>query len=203
MSVHLYKGDIPADLVVKGDLAVDTEAMGLNNSRDRLCVLQFSNGDGNAHLVHFEPGQYAAPNLKRLLADTSTTKIFHFARFDLAIIRAYLGVLVQPVYCTKIASKLARTYTDRHGYKDICRELLGIEVSKQQQSSDWGSATLSEDQLNYAASDVLHLHTLREKLNAMLQRENRHQLAHACFNFLPARAMLDLAGWQDIDIFEH
>ena len=177
--------------------------MGLNNQRDRLCVLQFSDGNGDAHLVHFAPNQYDAPNLKKLLTDQSYTKLFHFARFDVAIIRAYLGVLVQPVYCTKIASKLARTYTDRHGYKEICRELLSVDISKQQQSSDWGADELSEDQKNYAASDVMNLHALREKLNVMLEREGRMQYASAAFGFLPARAMLDLAGWQNMDIFSH
>ena len=177
--------------------------MGLNNQRDRLCVVQFSNGDGDAHLVHFQPGQYDAPNLKKLLADNSYTKLFHFARFDVAILRAYLGVLVQPVYCTKIASKLARTYTDRHGYKEICRELLGQDISKQQQSSDWGAEELTPEQQDYAASDVLHLHKLRDKLDAMLEREGRMELAKASFNFLPARAMLDLSGWNDVDIFAH
>lgn len=203
IAIHLYKGDIPADLKFSGDLAIDTEAMGLNNQRDRLCVVQISDGNGDAHLVHFEPGQYDAPNLKALLADTSYVKLFHFARFDVAIIRAYLDVLVQPVYCTKIASKIARTYTDRHGYKEICRELLGVDISKAQQSSDWGATTLTQDQQNYAAADVLHLHALREKLNAMLEREGRHELAYASFNFLPARAMLDLAGWGEVDIFSH
>ena len=203
MANFVYQNDIPADLNVTGDLAIDTEAMGLQNARDRLCVLQFSNGDGNAHLVHFQPGHYDAPNLKRLLADNSTTKLFHFARFDVAIIRAYLGILVQPIYCTKIASKLARTYTDRHGYKEICRELLGVDISKAQQSSDWGAPSLTEDQISYAASDVLHLHALREKLDAMLRRESRIQFAEAAYQFLPARAMLDLAGWAENDIFSH
>jgi ribonuclease D len=199
----LYKGDIPADLVLNGDLAVDTEAMGLNNLRDRLCVVQFSDGNGDAHLVHFPTRDYAAPNLKKLLSDPARVKIFHFARFDIAILRAYLGILVQPVYCTKIASRLARTFTDRHGYKDICKEVLGVDISKQQQSSDWGATELSPEQQAYAASDVLHLHALRDKLNEMLVREQRDELVKAAFNFLPARAMLDLAGWQDVDIFAH
>lgn len=177
--------------------------MGLNNQRDRLCVLQLSDGKGDAHLVHFSPREYDAPNLKKLLADSSYTKLFHFARFDVSIIRAYLGVLPQPIYCTRIASKLARTYTDKHGYKDLCRELLNIDISKQQQSSDWGAAELTEDQQQYAAADVLHLHALRDRLNAMLEREGRLQLAQAAFGFIPARAMLDLAGWQDVDIFAH
>jgi ribonuclease D len=177
--------------------------MGLNNRRDRLCVVQISNGDGNAHLVQFERGNYDAPNLKKLLANPETVKIMHFARFDAAILQAYLGVMPQPVYCTKIASKIARTYTDRHGYKELCRELLSVDISKQQQSSDWGAPDLSEDQKKYAASDVLHLHAIRDKLDAMLVREGRKQLAQASFNFLPARVMLDLHGWQDQDIFSH
>lgn len=187
----------------QGDIAVDTEAMGLNNLRDRLCVVQLSDGRGDEHLVLFERDNYNAPNLCALLADENRVKLFHFARFDVAIIRAYLGVLVQSVYCTKIASKLARTFTDRHGYKELCRELLGVEVSKQQQSSDWGAAELTPEQQEYAATDVRHLHTLRDKLNAMLERENRADLAQASMNFIPARAMLDLSGWNDVDIFAH
>ena len=186
-----------------GDIAVDTEAMGLLNSRDRLCVVQLSDGKGDEHLVTFERGQYAAPNLKALLSDPNRVKLFHFARFDIAILRAYLGVLPQPLYCTKIASKLARTYTDRHGLKELCRELLSVELSKQQQSSDWGAGELTEAQAEYAASDVRHLHDLREKLNAMLQREGRNELAVAAMNFLPARALLDLNGWNEVDIFAH
>ena len=186
-----------------GDIAIDTEAMGLNNRRDRLCLIQLSSGDGNAHLVQFEQGSYAAPNLKRLLSDTATTKLFHFARFDVAIIRFYLGVLVQPVYCTRTASRLVRTFTDRHSLKDLCRDLLGKEISKQQQSSDWGATELSNEQKEYAANDVLYLHPLREALDRMLEREGRAELARACFNFIPARAMLDLAGWADVDIFAH
>jgi ribonuclease D len=177
--------------------------MGLNNRRDRLCVVQFSDGQGDAHLVHFTRGEYDAPNLKALLADKNRVKLFHFARFDVAILQAYLGILVQPIYCTKIASRLARTFTDRHGYKDICKEVLGVDISKQQQSSDWGADTLNPEQQAYAASDVMHLHALREKLNAMLVREERMQLAQAAFSFLPARAMLDLAGWEEVDIFAH
>jgi len=175
----------------------------LLNNRDRLCVVQLSDGKGDEHLVTFERGQYDAPNLKALLADQTRVKLFHFARFDVAILRAYLGVLVQNIYCTKIASKLARTYTDRHGYKEICRELLGVEISKQQQSSDWGAPELTPEQQEYAATDVRHLHDLREKLNAMLQREMRMGLAQASMNFIPARAMLDLQGWNDVDIFSH
>lgn len=194
---------MPNDFVLSGDLAIDTEAMGLNNRRDRLCVLQFSNGDGNAHLVQFEKGTYDAPNLKRLLSDTSTTKIFHFARFDVAIIKHYLGVDIEPVFCTKIASKLCRTYTDSHGLKELCREVLSVNVSKQQQSSDWGADELTKEQKDYAASDVLYLHKLRNKLTGMLEREGRLELAQKCFNFLPARVELDLAGWPEMDIFQH
>jgi len=188
---------------LKGDLAVDTEAMGLNNKRDRLCVVQISDGQGDAHLVQFAPGEYEAPNLKALLADAKRTKIFHFARFDLAIMRHYLSLQVAPVYCTRTASRLVRTYTDKHGYKDICRELLGIDVSKQQQSSDWGADALAQEQIDYAASDVLHLHKLRAKLDVMIDREGRRELADACFDFLPHRAELDLAGWENEDIFAH
>jgi len=177
--------------------------MGLSNRRDRLCVVQLSTGDGNAHLVQFTRGEYAAPNLKRLLSDATTTKIFHFARFDVSIMRYYLGILVQPIYCTRTASKLARTYTDRHGFKELCKELLGKDISKQQQSSDWGATELTGDQKEYAANDVLYLHELRQKLDVMLEREGRAELAKACFNFLPARAMLDLAGWEEVDIFSH
>jgi ribonuclease D len=177
--------------------------MGLINRRDRLCLVQLSTGDGNAHLVKFEPGRYEAPNLRRLLSNPETMKLFHFARFDVAIIRFYLGVLTQPLYCTRTASKLVRTFTDRHGLKDLCRDLLGKEISKQQQSSDWGAPELSNEQKEYAANDVLYLHQLRSALDKMLEREGRAELARACFNFLPARAMLDLAGWPDVDIFAH
>ncbi len=201
--IHLHKGDLPAGLSLGDSIAVDCETMGLDLSRDRLCLLQLSAGDGVCHLVQFSQGSYDAPNLKAVLGDPKITKIFHFARFDLAAIRRYLGVDCTPVYCTKIASKLVRTYTDRHGLKDLCRELLGIEISKQQQSSDWGAAELSQDQLTYAASDVLHLHELRAKLDVMLAREGREELAGACFDFLPARAALDIEGWNEIDIFAH
>ncbi len=177
--------------------------MGLRPERDRLCLVQLSAGDGDAHLVQFAKGRYDAPNLKRLLADPAVTKLFHFGRFDIAVMRQYLGVTCQPVYCTKIASKLARTFTDRHGLKDLCRELLGVDLSKQQQTSDWGADSLSDSQIDYAASDVLYLHRLAEKLDAMLAREGRTDLAAACFAFLPARAELDLAGWSDVDIFQH
>lgn len=186
-----------------GDIAVDTEAMGLINQRDRLCLVQLSDGKGDEHLVQFLPGQYNAPNLVKLLSDPARVKLFHFARFDVAILQHYLGVVTAPIYCTKIASRLVRTFTDRHGFKDICRELLGQEVSKQQQSSDWGQEILSPEQQEYAASDVRHLHALREKLNVMLEREGRTQLAQECFHFLPTRAALDLAGWPEIDIFAH
>jgi ribonuclease D len=177
--------------------------MGLNNKRDRLCVVQLSDGSGQAHLVQFAPGVYNAPNLCALLTDPTRTKIFHFARFDLSIMWQYLNVLAAPVYCTRTASRLARTYTDKHGYKDICKELLGADISKQQQSSYWGSPSLSSDQVEYAASDVLHLHKLRVKLDEMLLREGRADLAKACFNFLPQRALLDIAGWEHEDIFAH
>lgn len=177
--------------------------MGLDNRRDRLCVVQVSDGSGDAHLVQFEPGEYAAPHLKALLADTARVKLFHFARFDISIMLTYLGILVQPVYCTRTASRLVRTYTDRHGYKDICKELLGVDVSKQQQSSDWGAGVLTPEQVDYAAADVLHLHRLREKLDAMLAREHRTQLAQACFDFLPHRAQLDVAGFAEQDLFAH
>lgn len=200
---YLHKGDLPSSVTFSGDLAVDTEAMGLNNKRDRLCVVQISDGQGDAHLVQFAPGVYNAPNLVALLTDTSRTKIFHFARFDLSIMRHYLGIRINPVYCTRTASRLVRTYTDRHGYKDICRELLGVDVSKQQQSSDWGNDTLTQDQVDYAASDVLHLHKLRAKLDIMIAREHRIELARACFDFLPYRAELDLAGWENEDLFAH
>jgi ribonuclease D len=194
---------LPSGLVLKGDIAVDTEAMGLNNKRDRLCVVQLSDGNGDAHLVQLSHDNYKAPNLIKVLSDPARVKIFHFARFDLSIMRCYLGISLTNVYCTRTASRLVRTYTDRHGYKDICRELLGVEISKQQQSSDWGAKTLSPEQVEYAASDVLHLHKLREKLNEMLSREGRTELAQACFNFLPFRAELDLAGWENEDIFAH
>ncbi len=186
-----------------GDLAIDTEAMGLNNKRDRLCLVQLSNGNGDAHLVQFEKSTYKAPNLTKLLADKNRVKIFHFARFDLAVMREYLGIRLENIYCTRTASRLVRTYTDKHGYKDICKELLGVEVSKQQQSSDWGSSSLSPEQIEYAASDVLHLHKLKAKLDEMLKREGREELLASCCRFLPYRAELDLAGFEDDDIFAH
>jgi ribonuclease D len=203
MANHLHKGDLPADLKLGPVVAVDSETMGLNVPRDRLCVVQLSSGDGNAHIVQLDRTTYAAPRLKALLADPETLKLLHFARFDLAAFRHWLGVETTPVYCTKIASRLCRTFTDRHGLKDLARDLLGVELSKQQQSSDWGAPTLSEAQIDYAAADVLFLHALREKLDVMLAREGRTGLAEACFRFLPARAALDLAGWPEIDIFAH
>jgi ribonuclease D len=205
MAVHLHEEDIPAELFAGGvDIAVDTETMGLLTPRDRLCVVQLSDGGPDEHLVRFAAGSdYAAPNLKRLLADPARVKLYHFGRFDLAAIRHYLGVTAAPVYCTKIASRLIRTYTDRHGLKDLVRELLGVELSKAQQSSDWGAAELSDAQKEYAASDVRYLHRMREVLDVRLAREGRTTLAQACFDFLPHRAELDLAGWPDIDIFAH
>lgn len=201
--IHLHKGDLPKGLKFPNGVAIDSETLGLNPHRDRLCLVQLSAGDGNAHLVQFAAGKYAAPNLKALLSDPKTLKIFHFARFDVAVMEQYLGVETAPLYCTKIASKLARTYTDRHGLKDLVGELLGIELSKQQQSSDWGAETLSESQLAYAAADVLHLHELKARLDVMLEREGRTGLAQAAFRFLNARARLDLAGFEDTDIFSH
>ncbi len=203
MSIELYRGDLPDGLSFGSSVAIDTETMGLNPLRDRLCLVQLSAGDGNAHLVQFKKGEYEAPNLKALLADPGVDKIFHFARFDIATLYHHLGVMTTPVYCTKIASKLVRTYTSSHGLKDLCRELAGIEISKQQQSSDWGAAELSDEQMKYAASDVLYLHRLRKVLDQRLERENRSELAASCFAFLPARARLDLAGWPETDIFAH
>ena len=203
MKIHLHKGDLPDGLDLGKLVAIDTETLGLNPFRDRLCLAQLSAGDGVCHAVQFAAGQYAAPNLKRMLADPSVTKLFHFARFDITMFRRYLDVVCAPIYCTKIASKLVRTYTDRHGLKDLVRELLGVELSKEQQSSDWGAAELTEKQLAYAANDVAYLHELKKSLDAMLAREGRTHLAQACFDFLPARAELDLAGWEEVDIFAH
>ena len=203
MKIKLYQGDLPAGLDLGSMVAIDTETMGLNPQRDRLCLAQLSSGDGICHAVQFAPGGYAAPNLKVLLADPKVTKLFHFARFDIAMFRQYLGVDCKPVYCTKIASKLVRTYTDKHGLKDLVRELLGVDISKEQQSSDWGAKELSEKQLSYAAGDVAYLHQLKTVLDTMLAREGRTHLAQACFDFLPARAGLDLAGWDEVDIFAH
>ncbi|MEQ8370533.1 MAG: ribonuclease D [Alphaproteobacteria bacterium] len=204
--IHLHQGDLPDGLSFRGSIAVDSETMGLNLARDRLCLVQLSDGDGQAHLVRFAAGQdrpYDAPNLRRLLADETLTKLFHFARFDIAVIARDLAVTCRPVYCTKIASRLSRTSTDRHGLKDLCRDLLGVDISKQQQTSDWGADKLSDEQLRYAAEDVLHLHALRGALDKLLAREGRSGLAEACFEFLPGRAALDLAGWADHDIFAH
>lgn len=203
MTNFLHHGDLPDGLDLGKIVAIDSETMGLNPHRDRLCVVQLSSGDGDAHLVKFDGENYEVPNLKKLLADSSVLKLFHFGRFDIAVMDKYLGVRCAPVYCTKIASKLVRTYTDRHGLKDLVRELVGVNLDKQQQSSDWGSADLSEEQIAYAASDVLYLHKAMEELDRRLAREGRTELARACFDFLPTRATLDLGGWDDIDIFSH
>ena len=204
MAVHLHEEDLPGDVFAPGPVAVDTETMGLITPRDRLCLVQISDGCGDEHLVRFSPGSdYAAPNLRAVLADPARLKLYHFARFDLAAIEHYMGVMATPVFCTKIASKLVRTYTDRHGLKDLVRELLGKELSKQQQSSDWGGPDLSDAQLEYAASDVRYLHAMYAILVERLVREGRSEIAQACFDFLPARARLDLAGWPDHDIFSH
>jgi ribonuclease D len=203
MNVDLHIGDLPDNISFGNCVAIDTETMGLNPHRDRLCLVQLSAGDGTAHLVRFNLGDYNAPNLVRLLADKKVIKLFHFARFDVAMLKHYLGVDTTPIYCTKIASKLVRTYTDRHGLRDVVKDLLGHEVSKQQQSSDWGDPNLNEAQLKYAASDVLHLHALKAKLDDMLAREGRTAMARACFDFLPVRAELDLLGWPEMDIFSH
>jgi ribonuclease D len=203
VTIHLHRNDLPAGLNWGDSVAIDTETMGLNPARDRLCLVQLSAGDGDCHLVQLPPGSYDAPNLRAVLDNTRILKIFHFGRFDIAAMRQYLGVLATPVYCTKIASKLVRTFTDRHGLKDLCKELLGVELSKQQQSSDWGAETLTPEQLRYAASDVEYLHALRQRLDHMLAREGRVDMARACFAFLPIRAQLDLAGYAASDIFEH
>ena len=203
MTNFLHDGDLPDDVSFGASVAIDSETMGLRLGRDPLCVVQLSAGNGDAHVVRLSRPDYEAPNLKRLLADPKVLKIFHFGRFDIAMIALHLGVTCAPVYCTKIASKLARTYTDRHGLKDLARELLSVDLSKAQQSSDWGAASLSLDQVNYAASDVLYLHALKDRLDAMLAREGRADLAQACFDFLPWRAKLDLAGWEDVDVFAH
>ncbi|KAB1077539.1 ribonuclease D [Methylobacterium soli] len=202
-TIRLHRGDLPADYEAGPAIAIDTETLGLNPHRDRLCVVQISRGDGSADVVQIRPDDPAPEILKRVLADAGVLKIFHFARFDLAVLLQNLGVMPAPVYCTKVASKLARTYTDRHGLKDVVRELVGIDLSKQQQSSDWGAPTLSQAQVDYAASDVLHLHAARTRLDAMLAREGRTALAQSCFDFLPTRARLDLAGWAETDIFAH
>jgi ribonuclease D len=203
MAVKVYKGDLPADLDLGSVVAIDTETLGLNPHRDKLCLVQLSSGDGNAHLVQIDRETFQAPRLKAMLEDPNITKIFHYARFDVAVLKHYLGADVAPIYCTKIASRLCRTYTDRHGLKDLVRELLGIEMNKQQQSSDWGQAILSDAQKQYAAFDVLYLHELKSRLDMMLARENRTELAQACFGFLPVRAALDLQGWEEEDVFAH
>ena len=203
MAIEIHEGDLPAGLDFGGAAAIDTETMGLNPGRDRLCVVQLSAGDGNAHLVRFRGGAYDAPNLVRLLEDRAVTKIFHFARFDIAVLERYLGIRAAPVYCTKIASRIARTYTDRHSLKDLAAELIGVEISKEQQSSDWGAETLTEAQCRYAAADVLYLHAIRTALDEMLEREGRSDLARRCFEFVGHRAALDLGGWEEVDIFAH
>ncbi len=203
MAIKLYKGDLPAGLDLGKTVAVDTETLGLVPRRDKLCLVQLSSGDGNAHLVQLDRTHYQAPNLNALLADPAVTKIFHFARFDVAALKQYLGIDTAPVYCTKIASRLTRTYTDKHGLKDLIKELLGIELNKQQQSSDWGAHVLSDAQKQYAAQDVLYLHELKSRLDQMLEREGRLGLARACFDFVPVRAALDLGGWTEEDVFAH
>ena len=203
MANHLYQGDLPDGLSFGSMVAIDSETMGLDPHRDRLCLIQLSAGNGDCHLVKFAQGKYRAPNLTSLLSDPAVIKLFHYARFDVAMIKRYLKVDCAPVYCTKIASKLVRTYTERHGLKDLCRELLGLDLSKQQQSSDWGAKHLSPQQLDYAANDVLHLHRLHAVLQEMLAREGRGHLAQACFDFLPTRTELDLGGWSAMDIFSH
>jgi ribonuclease D len=203
MAIKLYKGDLPAGLEFGASVAIDTETLGLIPRRDKLCLVQLSSGDGNAHLVQLDRATYDAPRLKALMADRQVTKIFHFARFDVAEIKQYLGVDTGPIYCTKIASKLTRTYTDKHGLKDLIKELLGIELNKQQQSSDWGAHMLSDAQKHYAAQDVLYLHELKARLDQMLEREGRTAIAQACFEFVPVRAALDLGGWTEEDVFAH
>ena len=203
MAITLHRGDLPADLSFGSAVAVDTETMGLNPHRDRLCLVQLSAGDGDAHLVQIPRGPVKAPRLAALMADPAVLKLFHFGRFDIAVLEHALGVRCEPVYCTKIAAKMVRTFTDRWGLKDLCKELLGVEISKQQQTSDWGAERLSDDQLAYAASDVLHLHALKARLDALLEREGRTELAEAAFRFLPSRARLDIAGWPEVDIFAH
>ena len=203
MTNFTYNKDLPEDLDLGQIVAIDCETMGLNPSRDRLCVVQLSSGDGNTHIIQIEKGQTKAPNLVNLLSNDKILKLFHFGRFDIATLFSTFGVITSPVYCTKIASKIARTYTDRHGLKNLLSEILDVDISKQQQSSDWGAKHLSKAQIEYAATDVLYLHALREKLNEMLTRENRSELANECFKFLPSRAVLDIKGWNDIDIFEH
>ena len=203
MTITLHKGDLPDGLDLGPVVAIDTETMGLQPHRDRLCLVQMSSGDGNAHLVQVAKGQTEAPNLARMLADPGVEKLYHFGRFDIAVLAHAFGVVTRPVYCTKIASKMVRTFTDRHGLRNLCQDLVGVDISKQQQSSDWGAEELSEAQLEYAASDVLYLHRIRAVLDERLAREGRTEMAAACFRFLPDRAMLDLAGWPEVDIFAH
>ncbi|MEE2662256.1 MAG: ribonuclease H-like domain-containing protein [Pseudomonadota bacterium] len=203
MTIQVHQNDLPDKLALGPIVAIDTETMGLDPHRDRLCLAQLSCDDGIIHLVRFSPTEINAPNIASILSDPKVLKLFHFGRFDIAVMRQYIGVTAQSVYCTKIASKLARTYTDRHGLKDLCRELLGIDISKEQQSSDWGAAQLSDKQIEYAAADVLHLHALKQKLDEILVREGRNELAQACFDYLPFRAELDLAGWPQVDMFAH
>jgi len=203
MTVTLHHGDLPANVSFGNMVAIDTETLGLKPHRDRLCLVQLSAGDGTVHLVKFSKDSYDAPNLKKLLADPKVIKLFHFARFDVAIMQQYLGVVTAPIYCTKIASKLTRTFSNFHGLKNLCKDLLSVDLDKQQQTTDWGADTLTPEQMDYAASDVLYLHQLRDVLNGMLAREGRTEMAQACFDFLPSRALLDLAGWEDTDIFAH
>ena len=203
MQTHLYKNDLPENVTFGNIIAIDTEAMGLNPSRDRLCLIQLYDGEGDCHLVQFDGFDYNSPNLQKILIDKSKIKIFHYARFDMAAIKHALGINLKNIYCTKIASKIARTYTNSHGLKDICKELLDVEISKKKQSSDWGNISLSKEQITYAANDVVHLHNIRIKLNEILEREKRFELVKACFEFLPTRVDLDLKGWVDKDIFSH
>ncbi len=203
MTITLHQGDLPDGLSFGNSVAIDTETLGLRPHRDRLCLVQLSAGDGTAHLVQLKTGQYDAPNLKKLLADKNVTKLFHFARFDVAVMYQYLGVVTAPIYCTKIASRLARTFTQHHSLKTLCKDLIGVDLDKQQQTTDWGADTLTPEQMNYAASDVLHLHRMKDALDKMLEREGRAHLAQACFDFLPSRALLDIAGWDEEDIFSH
>ena len=203
MQTHLYKNDLPENVTFSNIIAIDTEAMGLNPSRDRLCLIQLYDGEGDCHLVQFDGFDYNSPNLQKVLSDKNKIKIFHYARFDMAAIKHALGINLENIYCTKIASKIARTYTNSHGLKDICKELLDVEISKKKQSSDWGNISLSKEQITYAANDVVHLHNIRIKLNEILEREKRFELANACFDFLPTRVELDLKGWVDKDIFSH
>lgn len=203
MTITLHLGDLPDGLSFGNIVAIDTETLGLRPQRDRLCLVQLSSGDGTAHLVQLKQGDYAAPNLKKLLADPAVTKLFHFARFDVGVMYKYLGVVTTPIYCTKIASRMARTFTGHHSLKTLCKDLLGVDLDKQQQTTDWGADTLTPEQMNYAASDVLYLHRMKDELDKILAREGRTALAQACFDFLPHRALLDIAGWEDEDIFSH